>query len=70
MLDEDCAMAYWGMAMANFENEKRAIGFIKEAVERKESASKREQLWIDGLDAYLKSKKKDAKTAKQNYIRT
>ena len=70
MLDEDCAMAYWGMAMANFENEKRANGFIKEAVERKESASKREQLWIDGLDSYLKSKKKNAKTAKQNYIRS
>ncbi len=69
MLDPECAMAYWGMAMANFENEKRAIGFIKEAVKRKESISKREQLWIAGLDEYLKSKKKDAKTAKQKYIR-
>lgn len=70
MLDPECAMAYWGMAMANVENEKRATGFIKEAVDRKEGASKREQLWIDGLDAYLKSKKKNAKTAKQNYIRS
>ena len=69
MLDPECAMAYWGMAMANFENEKRAIGFIKEAVKRKKSISKREQLWIAGLDEYLKSKKKDAKTAKQEYIR-
>lgn len=69
MLDPDCAMAYWGMAMANIGNEKRAIGFIKEAVERKEGASEREQLWINGLDTFLKSKKKDAKTAKQNYIR-
>jgi peroxiredoxin/tetratricopeptide (TPR) repeat protein len=69
MLDPECAMAYWGMAMANFENEKRAIGFIKEAVKRKESTSKREQLWIAGLDAYLKTKKKDAKAAKQKYIR-
>ena len=47
MLDVECAMAYWGMAMANFENEKRATGFIKEAVERKQGASKREQLWIE-----------------------
>ena len=69
MLDAECAMAYWGLAMANFENDKRATGFIKEAVERKQSTSKREQLWIDGLDDYLKSKKKNAKTAKQNYIR-
>ena len=37
MLDPECAMAYGGMAMANFENEKRAIGFIKEAVKRKKS---------------------------------
>ena len=27
--DPDCAMAYWGMAMANWENEKRAKAFIK-----------------------------------------
>src|ERR1022692_262925 len=31
LLDPDCAMAYWGMAMANHENEKRAAGFIKKA---------------------------------------
>ncbi|MCA8988517.1 MAG: redoxin domain-containing protein [Planctomycetaceae bacterium] len=70
MLDANCAMAYWGMAMANIENDERAAGFIKEAVERKEKASKREQLWIDGLDKYLSSKPKNAKNAKQNYIRS
>lgn len=70
LLDPECAMAYWGMAMANVENEKRSTGFIKEAVVRKKSASKREQLWIDGLDEYLKSKKNNAKTAKRNYIRS
>jgi peroxiredoxin len=69
-LDPECAMAYWGMAMANFENEKRATGFIEKAVEKKENAGKREHLWIDGLDAYLKSKKDNAKTAEQNYIRS
>ncbi|GIT12813.1 MAG: hypothetical protein CM1200mP34_2190 [Verrucomicrobiales bacterium] len=31
MLDPDCAMAYWGMAVANRANEKRAQGFIAEA---------------------------------------
>ncbi len=70
MLDEKCAMAYWGMAMANFENRKRAVGFIREAVERKQGASERERLWIDGLNDYLNSSQKDEKTAKQNYIRS
>lgn len=69
MLDPDCAMAYWGMAMANFGNEKRAKGFIKEAVDRKEGASKREQLWIEGLDEYFKENKKNSKNAKRNHIR-
>ena len=31
MLDPDCAMAYWGMAVANRNNAERAKGFIKEA---------------------------------------
>ncbi len=70
MIDPDCAMAYWGMAMANFENDKRAIGFIEEAVQRKDGASKRERLWIDGLNDYFASKKKNIKNAKRNYIRS
>lgn len=70
MLDPECAMAYWGMAMANFENEKRAVGFIKEAAERKQGASKREQLWIEGLNNYFDAKKKNAKSAKRDYVRS
>lgn len=70
MLDPDCAMAYWGMAMANFENKKRATEFISEAVERREAASRREQLWIDGLNDYLTSKEKDKEDAKREYIRS
>ena len=35
VLDPDFAMAYWGMAMANRDNEKRGKGFIEEAVKRK-----------------------------------
>ena len=34
MLDPDCAMCYWGMALANVNNRKRADGFIAKAVER------------------------------------
>lgn len=69
-LDNNCAMAYWGMAMANQgQNAKRAAGFIKEAIKRKEGVTRREQLWIDGLDTYLKAKKKNDKNAKREYIR-
>jgi peroxiredoxin/Tfp pilus assembly protein PilF len=51
-LDPDCAMAYWGMAMANVNNTDRARGFIRKAVERKPKVSRREQLWIDAYAAY------------------
>ena len=33
-IDPDCAMAYWGMAMSNVNNPKRAKGFLKEARKR------------------------------------
>ncbi|MGE0760755.1 MAG: redoxin domain-containing protein [Pirellulaceae bacterium] len=52
LLDPDCAMEYWGMAMANTNNAKRAKGFIAEAVKRKDKASDRERLFIEALDAY------------------
>ncbi len=48
-LDPDCAMAYWGMAMSNINNAKRAKALIKTAVEKKASASPREQAWISSL---------------------
>ena len=68
-LDPECAMAYWGMAMANFENQKRARDFIDEAIERKEGLSRREQLWIDGYAAYLKGDSKKNKQRQREYIR-
>ena len=62
VLDPDCAMAYWGMAKAN--DGKRAKGFIQQAVGRKETASPREQLYIDGLAAFVNSSRdKDSKQA-------
>lgn len=62
-LDPDCAMAYWGMAMANTENEKRAKSFVAKAVERKKGITPREALWIDALNTYysVDPKANDAK---------
>ncbi len=68
-LDADCAMAYWGMAMANVNNPKRAADFIKQATRRRDRASHREQLWIDSLAAYLTEKKTDEKQRREELVR-
>lgn len=61
-IDPECAMAYWGMAMANKGNQKRAKGFMEQAVKHKEKATRREQLYIEALDKYVKF---DAKKKKE-----
>ncbi|HET6422240.1 MAG TPA: redoxin domain-containing protein [Planctomycetaceae bacterium] len=69
-LDPDCAMAYWGMALANINNEKRAKSFIAEAHKRKEKASPREAKYIDALHAYYHADaKKSKKERAEKYIR-
>ena len=67
-LDGDCAMAFWGMAMANINNEKRAADFMKEAVKRKDKAARREQLWIDGFAAFYGDAKKDEKERRTELV--
>ncbi|HLQ43300.1 MAG TPA: redoxin domain-containing protein, partial [Planctomycetaceae bacterium] len=68
MLDANCAMAYWGMAYANIENRGRAAKFIVNAVEKKGSASRREQLFIDALADYLKDDKRKDEERRKAYI--
>ncbi len=46
MLDPDCAMAYWGMAMAD---STRGKEFLKLATARKEKVTDRERRYIDAL---------------------
>ncbi len=60
-LDPDCAIAYWGMAMANTNNAKRAQKFMTEADERREKAGERERLYLDAWSAYHKADPKQAK---------
>ena len=67
LLDPDCAMAYWGMAMANIQNAKRAKGLIKEAGSRKSKASPREVMWIESLAKFYDEEKRDEKTRKKEY---
>ena len=68
-LDPDAAMPYWGMAMANVNNDKRAKGFLAKASERKAKASKREQMWITSLENYYKDDKRDKKQRQLGYIK-
>ncbi|MCA9154118.1 MAG: redoxin domain-containing protein [Planctomycetales bacterium] len=68
-LEADCAIAYWGMAMANANNEKRSKGFIDEAVKRKGSVSERERMYIEALDTYLKGDAKKKKERGEAYAR-
>jgi len=69
-IDPDCAMAYWGMAMANFKNDERGKKFIEEAVARKEHAGDAEKLWIDGLAAYYEDTKLDLKKRLREFVRS
>ena len=52
-LDPDCAMAYWGLTLANQNNNKRNAQFIKDGLKLKEKVSPREQAWLAAYhDAY------------------
>ncbi|MCI0643174.1 MAG: hypothetical protein L0Y70_29240 [Gemmataceae bacterium] len=51
-LDPDCAMAYWGMAMANTNNAERALKFIREAKKRDANITPRESQYIAALSEY------------------
>lgn len=68
-LDPDCAMAYWGMAMANVNNATRAEKFIAAAVERRDKATKREQLWIDAWSAFYKADPKKDKERREALVK-
>jgi len=67
--DPQCAMAYWGMAMANIKNETRAAEFIKEADARKETVTAREKDWIGALHGFYKDLKRDEKDRRRDYTR-
>lgn len=67
LLDPDCAMAYWGMAMSNVNNDRRAKGFVKEARKRAAKLSKRETLYLEALEA-LYAEGNDSKTRKKNHL--
>lgn len=50
LLDPDCAMAYWGMAMANQMNPERMKGFTTKAQALRDKATPRERFYLDSLE--------------------
>ncbi len=66
-IDPDCAMAYWGLAMANANNSKRAKEFIAKAALRKDSVTPRERAWIESLVAYYAAA--DNSDRRRQYVR-
>jgi len=51
-IDPDCAIAYWGMAMSNVNNPKRAKGFLSEARKRAAQVTHRESLYLAALESF------------------
>ncbi|MFP6766816.1 MAG: hypothetical protein VB859_01510, partial [Planctomycetaceae bacterium] len=68
-LDPECAIAYWGMAMANVSNAKRSKGFIALAVKRKDKVTERERLYIEALDTFIQAGSKKNKERSQKYAK-
>ncbi len=64
-LDPNCAMCYWGMALANVNNRKRAESFIEEAVKRRDGASDREKMYIDAAKKRFSEKADGKKPSKK-----
>lgn len=71
LLDPACAMAYWGMAMANPNNSKRAQGFLKKAQEKAaalgEKLTGREKKYLEALSRYHEEGKKEEER-RGNYV--
>ncbi len=58
-LDPSCLMAYWGMAMANVENEPRAREIIAQGIKDVSKATEIEQLWLRSVEKYFAVTKND-----------
>jgi peroxiredoxin len=66
-IDPTCAMAYWGMAMSNINNARRAQGFLKEARKRASALARHELLYVEALESFFKDGA-NAKTKRQGWL--
>jgi peroxiredoxin len=68
-IDPENPMAYWGMAMANSGNAKRAKELIGQAVKNKARADERGRMWIDALAEYHRDPKLSKKKRRVTYLK-
>ena len=71
-LDPDCAMAWWGMAMANVENPKRAKMLMADGMAKKrDHLTPRENAWMQSLSDFYEQRKggDDEKARLRNLVR-
>jgi peroxiredoxin len=66
-LDTNCAMAYWGMAMANVQNETRAKKFIEKAVKLTNDLARREFLYVDSLANFHLKKSSSGSSSEERH---
>ncbi|HVK59451.1 MAG TPA: peroxiredoxin family protein [Candidatus Kapabacteria bacterium] len=69
-LDTNCVMAYWGLTMANVNNEKRAKEFIEAGVKRTNGIPRREFLYVDSLAKFYLKEQKNETEKHRDYIRS
>ncbi len=74
VLDPQCVMAFWGLAMANVNNEERARKFIQEGLqaidkdaETPTHVTERERDYIEALATFYDEKTKDKKKRHEKY---
>ena len=68
-LDTNCVMAYWGLAMANVNNEERAKEFIAKGVKFTNGIPRRELLYIDSLAKFYLDPPKNATERHRRYVK-
>jgi peroxiredoxin len=68
-LDKDCAIAYWGMALANIDNVSRARKFMAECGKHTAGATEREKMYIDAAKAYFDADEKKKKERNEAYTK-
>ncbi len=69
-LDTNCAMAYWGMALANVNNARRAREFLERANDLTNGLSRRECLWIEAMGKLYPGDKKSARKSEKSGTNT
>ncbi len=70
VLDTNCVMAYWGLAMANVYNEKRARQFVERAVKMTNGIPRREFLYVESLAKFYLRENQNETDRHRAYVRS